>query len=110
MRREKPIYTYYITPDQYDTALTNGITAHLLNYRVRAGGWGIEKATTIPPREQKYKHWLVIAKQNGICNQTFYGRVRKGMDPEQAAIIPVMTMAEIIELAHRKFKRVEEKV
>ena len=99
-------YTFYITPTQYDTALEKGITAHLLNYRVRAGGWNIERAVSTPPRVQgKYKHWLEVAKQNGICGPTFYGRVRKGMEPEQAATMPVMTMAEIIEFVHRKYQK-----
>lgn len=103
-------YTYYITPDNYETAATNGIRAHLLNWRVRGGGWNIERATTTPPRSQnKYTRWLKIAKQNGICNQTFYGRVRKGMEPEQAATMPVMTMAEIVEFVHRRYKESEGK-
>jgi len=105
VRRYKSIYTYYITPDHYDTAAKNGINSHLLNRRVRGGGWDVERAIATPPRVQKYKHWLGVAKQNGICGPTFYARVRKGIEPEQAATMPVMTMVEVIEFVHRRYKK-----
>ena len=92
-------YSFYVTPQQYDIALTNGLNERLVTERVRTNGWSVERAITEPSRKhRKYESWLEVAKANGVSMWAFYSRVsRQGMSMEAAATTPIMKRKDIIE-------------
>lgn len=76
----------YLTPQDYQQAESNGITANLLEYRVRVSSWPKDKALTTPLRQKHTNDkWLKIAEQNGISYITFHSRIHAlGWSPERA--------------------------
>ncbi|MFI8714465.1 hypothetical protein [Brevibacillus brevis] len=98
-------YRFYITPDEYALAAANGIHAEAVNIRVRLWAWKVEHAITIPIRKQKdRRQWAKVAKENGVCYQTFMNRVLSlGWDEEKAATTPILDRYEVIkEIADKK--------
>lgn len=91
------VYDYYITPEEYDTARSNGISKRVVNYRIRRSGWNKERAITEQIRRQNNHGDLVnIACDNGINKNTFYKRISLGWIPYEAATIPVKSKGDII--------------
>ena len=88
---------FYITPEEYQTAAKNGVSAILLTKRVRVCAWSIDRATTTPPQRGKWADWIALAAKNGISVGTFRTRIFRGMEPSQAATDPVLSRVEIIE-------------
>lgn len=84
------VYDFYITPEEYNIAKKNGISANCLNQRIRLYGWNKKKAITMSPQSQKdHGDWLNVARSNGITKQTFYSRIHKyGWSEEKAATEP----------------------
>jgi hypothetical protein len=84
------IYDYYITPQEYELAQSNGVCPRNVDWRIREKGWSKERALTTPSRMKKdYGDWPKIAKANGIKYSTFVGRVNyRGLTFEQAATLP----------------------
>jgi len=108
-------YQFYISPTAYETAKQNGISARLLTDRVRTLGWSVERATKDPPRKQgDWKKWVDVAKSNNISSGTFYRRISEsGMEPEQAATMPIMdtkTKINNIAIAKRKYPKEYEEM
>lgn len=96
---------YYITPEDYERAETNGISAQLLEQRVRVYGWDSVKASTQSIRKQQDRsEWRAVADQNGITPDAFYGRLKRGWDPELAATRPLVDQAESLRNA-RELRR-----
>lgn len=85
-------YEWYISPDHYEIALKNGISAHTLEQRIRELAWSVNKAITTPPRERAtYGPWIKLAKENGIAPNTFRKRVKMhGYDMERASTQPLI--------------------
>ncbi|MBD7914544.1 hypothetical protein H9660_05245 [Clostridium sp. Sa3CUN1] len=87
----------YITDEQYEIGIKNGIKKFTIYSRVYHYGWDIEKAITTPPikrecKARKYpKKYTDLALENGICLITFYARVRKGWSLEDAATVKLLT-------------------
>lgn len=81
----------YITPDDYEQAELNGISAQLLEQRVRSFLWDVDKAVMTPKKQQRsfkktWAKWKEIATENGIDRDAFTNRVRSlGWDEEVAA-------------------------
>jgi len=103
-------FEYYITPQQYSEALSNGISYELLTRRVREWTWPIQKAITTPVRPKDlYGGWTKIAEQNGISSATFRNRVNKhGYSWERAATQPLKDNKSDIWLViekHRKYPK-----
>mgnify|MGYP001314855408 FL=1 len=95
-------YDWYITPEEYETAAANGISAGTLETRIRRLGWPKELAMTKPPRKlSKIPREIVeLAQRNDIPYQTLYWRIYAGWAPERAATEPVADRAERIRRAH----------
>lgn len=99
------MYRYYITPTDYEIALSNGISGHILDNRVREYGWDIERACNEPLHRQGFKNILTdevkeILKANNITLKTFRTRVSKlGWSIEKALNTPIMKKQESIVLA-----------
>src|SRR5699024_7204318 len=85
------MYDYYITPEEYETAERNGISRVLLDKRVRDLLWDKETAINKPPRKQDYSlsKYDDVAEQNGIHRNTFFTRVKSGIQPEKAMMKPL---------------------
>lgn len=86
---------FYITPEEYEEADRNGVSARLLERRVRYEGWSKDRAIHTPPRKFKDRSkWVEIAKKNGISRHVFDNRIRYGWSEEQAATEPVLTLEQ----------------
>ncbi|MGK8430834.1 hypothetical protein [Bacillus cereus] len=97
-------YDFYITPEEYDIAESNGICRDTLEYRIRKAKflWEREVALTKPPRKasgewKKVKH---IALQHGVKRQTFSYRRSKGWSVEEASTTPPLSRAESLRRAN----------
>ncbi|MDT2259634.1 hypothetical protein P7H06_09040 [Paenibacillus larvae] len=84
---------FYITPEEYEEASKNGVSAGLLEYRIRTANWSKARAIVTPPRKFKDRSkWAKVAKENGINYQAFLRRVNTyGWSEERAANEPMHT-------------------
>lgn len=81
---------YYITPEEYEIALKNGIKKEVVYQRVYRYGWTIKKAITTPTRKRdmSYKKknlYVETALKNGISANAYYARLRRGWSKEKAS-------------------------
>jgi hypothetical protein len=85
-----------ITEEHYAKAAQNGISRKNVRQRFWDCGWEIEKAITEPIKTNSsiWPEWKEVCKSNGISNELFNGRLKKGMPPEQAATKPVSKRKE----------------
>ena len=100
------MYNFYITPEEYEIAEKNGIGRHTLDNRIWNLAWDKKRAITErPKRRRKFKH-LELARKNGIPDETFRMRVRRGMDELEAAQKPLQNKIDwSLEMRNRrKFK------
>lgn len=85
------IYDFYITPEEYELALKNGISKSTLEARIRKYGWSKYKALNNPVKKSNLEYWYKLAKSNGICKGTFMDRVyRLKWSLIKSASTPVM--------------------
>jgi hypothetical protein len=88
-------YEFYITPVEYKEAQQNGISYRHVNNRIRAMGWGKQRAITEPINiKRDLKKLSIAAKINGICYGTFKTRLRLGWSVEDASTIPAASRSE----------------
>lgn len=81
---------FYITPEEREDANRRGISDRMIWDRMNRTGWSKERALTEPPYTwHTNKKWEKIREENGICLQTFKGRISRGWDHERAATEPV---------------------
>lgn len=84
-----------VTDEQAERAAANGVNYRALYERVAKRGWSVEQAINTPvQRRRNLSEWISLAEKNGINRNTFYTRIRDGMDPERAATLPVKVRAE----------------
>lgn len=96
-------YSYYITPEEYLKASEIGISARVLEERIRRYGWNKKRAITTPLRAKRKKSIYVdIALRNGIKRSTFDMRIKAGWLPGDASTIPAMTSKQILDFMHSK--------
>lgn len=87
----------YITPADYEAAEENGITATLLEQRVREYAWDVVDAIETPKRKRKcrralWSEWKQVATENGISREIFVKRAtQSGWAEELAATAPLGT-------------------
>src|SRR5699024_9870555 len=90
------IYDYYITPEEYEQAESNGIDRWTVERRIRDFCWSKERAITEKKKRYNYYGDLVqTAIKNGIKRNTFYARIDRGMCPEKAATQKTKNRSEI---------------
>lgn len=103
-------YDIYITPEEYEIAASHGVSAAMLDRRVRQQDWPKQKAMSTPPRKQKprgyYADWLALAAQNGIQCDAFFSRINRGWSKEDAANKPLESTLEVKEHALRATEHV----
>ena len=84
---------HYITPEDYETAEQNGITAELAETRAWERGWDIDRAVTTPKRVARcfkgtWGKWKETAARHDVDRILFINRVRSlGWSEEEAATI-----------------------
>ncbi|MDF2790832.1 MAG: hypothetical protein K0S80_3933 [Neobacillus sp.] len=109
---------FYITPEEYAKAETNGVDSFNLERRIHLLGWSKEKAMTkqLKTKTDREK-WTKIAESNGIKHQTFMSRVNiYGMSEEESATKPLQDRklhasinAEIIRKFPKKYVDLADK-
>lgn len=92
-------YEFYITPEDYDIAKVNGISANTLEARIRRYGWDKQRAITEPPRRKQNKalprEAIERAAKNGINQRTLSTRVHLlGWNIEKACTEPLFDRSE----------------
>ena len=82
---------FYITPEEYEQANQNGVSAATLEVRVRSLAWQKERAINTPPhKKHRLGEWVKVAEKNGICYRTLNYRANQlGWDLERAATQPL---------------------
>ncbi|MFA2694540.1 hypothetical protein [Bacillus mycoides] len=79
----------YITDEHYLLANRNGISKKNVNQRVHEYGWTVEKAISHPlhkaSKGKQNRAMALLAEKNGISYQTYIKRIKKGIDPHEAA-------------------------
>ncbi len=81
---------WYITPEDYKEAESNGIDKTLLEQRVRIYGWDIERAIkTKNKRHLLSDEALRKASELGIDRSTVFARMRLGWSEEKAISTPL---------------------
>lgn len=102
------IYDFYITPDEYEIAESNGICKSTLEKRVHDLMWDKKQAITekpYKPNRNLDKKYIELAKQNGINIETFASRITKlGWNYELAATTPTLNNVVVLSNA-RENKR-----
>lgn len=80
------IYDYYITPSEYEIALSNGIGKTTLETRIRDLLWDKQRAITEKPADisKGYAEYKWKAINNGVSGHNFYMRVLRGWSLEEA--------------------------
>lgn len=105
---------FYITPEEYKIAESNGISASLLEQRVRSLAWDKMRATSEPPQKKKPripKEIIERAKQNGIGYQTLRDRVHyRGWDHERACTQPLQNRSEQAKKAYEASRRYPKEI
>jgi hypothetical protein len=80
----------YLTNDDYEIAAKNGISYNVAYARFYEYGWSKEDTITKPIiKPNMWPTHKELAYSNGIGQNTFHARVRKGMTPEEAATTPL---------------------
>lgn len=100
-----------------EVAKANGIKYATFMSRITIYGMTEEEAATKPLQNKKDavkkmadtkrmipKEWLEVAISNGINYHTFRARLKKGMDPHEAATKKLMTRSEIGHLGAKCYK------
>ncbi|MDS0525494.1 hypothetical protein NNC19_07370 [Clostridium sp. SHJSY1] len=92
------VYEFYITPEEYEIAKSNGIQKKTLEMRVWNLAWDKQRAITEKVKPHKsLKHWIELAESNGICEGTFLTRIRKlKWSEEKAATTKVIDNTELL--------------
>ena len=97
---------YYVTPKDYETAKQNGISEKRVYARVYMHGWNIDRAINEKVRKKTCrKHWVKVAKNNGISYKAFHGRLHRGMSEEEAATKPTMSKQKFMKLGREERER-----
>lgn len=107
------IYDFYITPDEYERAKSNGISGKTLDYRIREALWDKEEAITSTIQVNKVypKEIKEIAEENGVSMSTLKSRVNlMGWDMLRAAITPVMDKRQNIYKAIPKVRKYPKEI
>jgi len=97
-------YDFYITPEEYQIAQQNGVSAATLEVRVRSLAWKKERAINTPPhKKHRLGDWIKVAEKNGICYRTLVYRANQlGWDLERAATQPLQNRKAQAECAREK--------
>ena len=105
-------HDFYITPEEYAIAETNGIDKQTLENRIRKCCWSKKRAMSEPiKRRGRYTQWYKIAESNGISRGTFIARVNEiGWSCKRAATEPIKSVEEKAIIMANSRKRYPDKV
>lgn len=79
-----------LNEENYKIAAANGISKKNVKQRYLDNGWTIEKAITKPLKKETglWPEWKEVCESNGVSNELFNIRLRKGNTPEKSATTP----------------------
>lgn len=107
-------HRFYVTPEEYEIAELNGISASVLEKRVRSLAWDVERAITEPIQKKKPRIPKEIrerALQNGIGYQTLRDRIHKrGWDYERACTQALQNRSVQAKKAHEASRRYPKEI
>ncbi|HDR7708580.1 TPA: hypothetical protein QCX89_000484 [Bacillus cereus] len=105
-------YDHYITPEEYEAAAKNGISASTLWYRVYDLYWDKEVAISkSPQRATEWRSVKETALRNGISRNAFNKRRRRGWNLIDSITKPPMSREEALKCANqcnRKYSKLTE--
>lgn len=105
---------FYITPDEYRIAKSNGISAFLLEQRIRDLAWDKKRAINEAPQKKKPRIPKEIrerALENGICYQTLRYRIHQlNWDHEKACTQPLQDRSKQAKKAHEASRRYPKEI
>lgn len=84
----------YITEEQYKIGESNGISRKVVYNRVNYQNWTVDEAITRKIYGGLWKQYKQLAESNGISRTAFRHRINKGVEPYEAATIPLMGCRE----------------
>ncbi|WP_058302403.1 hypothetical protein [Gorillibacterium timonense] len=99
-------YDYYITPEEYEIAASNGISKKNLESRIRERGWEKQRAITTPTKGRRCSPEIIaLAKANEIKYSQFYTRLVEGWDEHRAATTPIPSPIEQREMVMKMIEK-----
>lgn len=105
---------FYITPKEYEIAAGNGISASLLEQRIRVLAWNKERAISEAPQKKKPKIPKEIrerAAQNGIGYHTLRDRIHyRGWDYDRACMQPLQDRSTQVKIAQEASRRYPKEI
>lgn len=76
----------YLSPEDYEMALANGVHREMAYRRFYKEGWTKEKTINWPPYQTSERQELLdLAKEHHVKYSTLYHRIRRGWNPIKAA-------------------------
>jgi hypothetical protein len=86
----------FLSEEHIATAKANGINYKNLFNRVYELDWEIDRAITEPVKKHSglWQEYKEIAKSHGISGTLFHARVKRGLDPKEAATLPLMSRTD----------------
>lgn len=98
-----------------EVARKNGIKYQTFMNRVNNLGWDEERAATAPPNKHQFNgvhekvriiptEIIKLAEKNGIKYHTLRMRIKRGMDPHEAATKPLMSKSEAGKLGAKAYE------
>jgi hypothetical protein len=79
----------YLTEEDYAVAAANGISRKRAYQRFYENGWEKERAITQKIGASRWSMYHEKCEANGITQQRFNDRIRRGKSPEDAATTPL---------------------
>lgn len=107
-------YKWYITPEEYKLAESNGIAKNALSNRVRDYGWDIERACTEPLKKQFLKQTLSeeiikTLKNNNITINAFTKRIiNLGWSINKATNTPTLSKYDAMIIANNSRRTISD--
>ena len=87
---------FYLTDEDLEIAVSNGLNPQTVKDRVRKYGWEINRAITQPTlkRTKEGIGWNEWKDKSLVSKSTFISRMKKGWTHEEAALKPPMSKSE----------------
>ncbi len=99
----------FVTDEEYEIALNNGISKRRVDHRVRVLYWDIKRAITQPVKHIKHgyitKEIREKAAENGISYSLLRKRISNGMSLHDAVNTPLADKTKNLEKAHKNNKK-----
>ncbi|WP_077621540.1 hypothetical protein [Sediminibacillus massiliensis] len=96
--------SYYVEPQHYETAKSNGISKKHVDNRFYEKGWHIQRAISQPVMKRSSRDWDKWESRAKVTRSTYMQRVRGGWSHENAALTPPLSPYQVAERNNRSRK------